>query len=108
MSLVSKKLPQLATDQPSSQHGQYFSSYGVNMACYLMFKSRKADLKMHPLTARLVQYKNLLDELESKLDPIVSSQVQQVLELLDEDGGIKKLKKLASKAKQDPAVKKPK
>lgn len=78
------------------------------MACYLMFKSRKVDLKMHPLTARLVQYKNLLDDLESKLDPIVSSQVQKVLELLDEDGGLKKLKKLSSKAKQDPTPEKPK
>ena len=68
------------------------------MACYLMFKSRKVDLKMHPLTARLVQYKNLLDELESKLDPVVADQVQQILELINEDGGLKKLKKLVNKS----------
>ena len=70
------------------------------MACYLMFKSRKVDLKMHPLTARLVQYKNLLDELESKLDPVVDDQVRQILELVSDDGGIKKLKKLVNKSKQ--------
>ena len=76
------------------------------MACYLMFKSRKVDLKMHPLTARLVQYKNLLDELESKLDPVVDDQVRQFLELVSDDGGIKKLKKLVNKSKQLLPVKK--
>lgn len=76
------------------------------MACYLMFKSRKVDLKMHPLTARLVQYKNLLDELESKLDPVVDDQVRQILELVSDDGGIKKLKKLVNKSKQLLPVKK--
>ena len=76
------------------------------MSCYLMFKSRKVDLKMHPLTARLVQYKNLLDELESKLDPVVDDQVRQILELVSDDGGIKKLKKLVNKSKQLLPVKK--
>ena len=83
-----------------------FPSYGVNIACYLMFKSRKVDLKMHPLTARLVGYKNILDEMEKKLDPIVLPQIQAILDLISRDGGLQKLKKLVAKAKRPDPVKK--
>ena len=51
-----------------------------------MFKARKVDLKMHPLTARLVSYKHILDEIEKKLDPIVSPQIQHILEIVQKEG----------------------
>ena len=81
-------------------------SYGVNIACYLMFKSRKVDLKMHPLTARLVGYKNILDDLEKKLDPIVMPQIQEILDLISKEGGLQKLKKLVVKASRAEPEKK--
>ena len=71
-----------------------------------MFKSRKVDLKMHPLTARLVSYKHILDEIEKKLDPIVSPQIQQILDIVKKEGGLKKLAKIVSKSKQVVPVKK--
>ncbi len=90
-------------------------NYGVNIACYLIFKSRKVDLKMHPLTARLVGYKNILDDLEKKLDPIVMPQIKEILEIIGEEGGLHKLKKLVGKAnrsapekKKKPTAKRPK
>jgi hypothetical protein len=74
-----------------------------------MFKSRKVDLKMHPLTARLVGYKNILDELEKKLDPIVLPQIQEILDLIGKEGGLQKLKKMVSKANRvEPEKKKKK
>ena len=81
-------------------------SYGVNIACYLMFKSRKVDLKMHPLTARLVGYKNILDDLEKKLDPIVMPQIEEILDLIGKEGGLQKLKKLVGKANRAEPEKK--
>jgi hypothetical protein len=71
-----------------------------------MFKARKVDLKMHPLTARLVSYKHILDEIEKKLDPIVSPQIQHILEIVQKEGGLQKLKKIVSKSKRDIPIKK--
>ena len=39
-----------------------------------MFKARRTSLKVHPLTGQLVQYKQLLDQ----LDPISDSVIKQV------------------------------
>jgi U3 small nucleolar RNA-associated protein 3 len=44
-----------------------------------MFKSKRSSLKLHPLTGRLVQYKELLDQM-SHLDQIVMPQVEAILD----------------------------
>ena len=50
-------------------------SYSSNVACYLMFKTRRTPLRFHPVTGRLVQYKQLLDEMESS--PVDSAVMEQ-------------------------------
>ena len=50
-------------------------SYSSNVACYLMFKTRRTQLRFHPVTGRLVQYKQLLDEMESS--PVDSAVMEQ-------------------------------
>ena len=50
-------------------------SYCSNIACYLMFKTRRTSLKFHPVTGRLVQYKQLLDEMAAS--PVDSSVMEQ-------------------------------
>jgi hypothetical protein len=47
-----------------------------------MFKTRNASLKLHPLTKRLVQFKQMLDQV-GPLDDIVMPQIQEVLEMGD-------------------------
>ena len=43
-----------------------------------MFKSKRAPLKLHPLTGRIVQYKQLLDQM-APLEEKVMFQVDQIL-----------------------------
>ena len=50
-------------------------SYCSNVACYLMFKTRRTPLRFHPVTGRLVQYKQLLDEMAAS--PVDSSVMEQ-------------------------------
>ena len=50
-------------------------SYCSNVACYLMFKTRRTPLRFHPVTARLVQYKQLLDEMAAS--PVDSAVMEQ-------------------------------
>ena len=53
-------------------------NYCTNILAYLMFKSRGVSLALHPVTGRLVQYRQLIDRLE-EMDKIVMPQVEEVL-----------------------------
>ncbi len=64
-----------------------------------MFKAKRASLKLHPLTTRLVQYKQLLDKLEA-VDQEVVEQIEQVLEV-GEKGLAKAVKKAKNKADKE-------
>ena len=62
-----------------------------------MFKTKNVNLKLHPLTKRLVEYKQLLNQMSS-LDEIVSPQLEQLLlsgppEIQEMQEPVKKLKK---------------
>ena len=39
-------------------------SYCSTLSCYLMFKAKRANLKLHPLTGRMLQYKQIIDKME--------------------------------------------
>ena len=62
-----------------------------------MFKTKNVNLKLHPLTKRLVEYKQLLNQM-SNLDEIVGPQLEQLLqsgppEIQEKQEPVKKLKK---------------
>ena len=62
-----------------------------------MFKTKNVNLKLHPLTKRLVEYKQLLNQMSS-LDEIVGPQLEQLLqsgppEIQEMQEPVKKLKK---------------
>jgi len=82
-------------------------SYCSNVACYLMFKTRRTPLRFHPVTARLVQYKQLLDEMAaSPVDSAVMEQVGKIAAQLREGKTAEELVKRArkrAKAKQESA-----
>jgi len=75
-------------------------NYCVNILAYLMFKSKGVNLKLHPVTGRLVQYKQLLDSLQDS-DKIVMPQVENLLNLLANgesiDAVVKQAKRRAKK-----------
>lgn len=80
----------------------FFSSYCANLSCYVMFKARRADLRLHPLTGRLVQYRQLLDQMEAApLDAEVMAQADQLVTAREEGGqeaveaAVRKAKKMA-------------
>jgi len=60
---------------------QILVNYCTNICAYLMFKAKGTNLKLHPVTGRLVEYKLLLDSLV-KMDNIVQPQVDSLLERL--------------------------
>lgn len=61
--------------------------------CYIMFKSKRSPLKFHPLVGRLVQYKQMLDEME----PVSAELNQQIEDILRK---VKAGKTVAEQAQQ--------
>merc|ERR1711872_591951 len=89
---------------------QLLINYCTNIAAYLMFKSKGTNLKLHPVTGRLVEYKQLIDSLQP-MEKLVQPQIDSLLARLDEGDAIedivkeerrremKKLKKATGKKK---------
>eukprot|EP00088_Acartia_fossae_P001251 TRINITY_DN1046_c0_g1_i4.p1 TRINITY_DN1046_c0_g1~~TRINITY_DN1046_c0_g1_i4.p1 ORF type:complete len:557 (-),score=214.36 TRINITY_DN1046_c0_g1_i4:143-1813(-) len=91
---------------------QILTNYCTNISAYLMFKSKGTNLKLHPVVGRLVEYKQLLDSLESE-DSIVQPQIDSLLKRLDAGESIqdiakeekRKLKKKLKKEQQKSQLK---
>ena len=54
-----------------------FFRYCVNILTYVMFKTKNVNLKLHPLTKRLVEFKKMIDQMET-LDKIMIPQIQKL------------------------------
>ena len=85
---------------------QIILNYCTNIAAYLMFKTRRTNMKFHPITGQLVQYKQLLDQMES-LDEILAPQIDTILKAIkvktdkkNDHPNFKRLDKLIKRAKQ--------
>ena len=73
-----------------------------------MFKSRGASLTLHPVTGRLVQYRQLLDQLQ-QADAVVMPQVEQLLSRLEAGENIQNMvKEEKRKARRESERKKSK
>eukprot|EP00095_Tigriopus_kingsejongensis_P012062 maker-scaffold60_size442463-snap-gene-0.21 protein:Tk12062 transcript:maker-scaffold60_size442463-snap-gene-0.21-mRNA-1 annotation:"something about silencing protein 10" len=71
-------------------------NYCTNIGCYIGFKAQKVPLKYHPLTGRLVQYKQLLDRSEA----VKESVMPQMLEILDKLEKGETIESLVKKARR--------
>ena len=60
-------------------HFDWTFRYCVNILAYVMMKTKKVDLKVHPLSKRLVQYKQILNQMQ-RLDDIVMPQIDEILQ----------------------------
>jgi len=67
-------------------------NYCTNILAYLMFKSRGVTMALHPVTGRLVQYRQLIDSLE-EMDKVVIPQVEEVLNRKEKGESIKQMVK---------------
>merc|ERR1712020_673119 len=72
-----------------------------------MFKTRRANMKFHPITGQLVQYKHLLDQMEP-IDRLISPQIDIILKSIKSKQGeikstakYKRLDKLIKRANTD-------
>merc|ERR1712025_108174 len=65
-------------------------NYCTNISAYLMFKSQGVSLTLHPVTTRLVQFRQLIDKVET-VDTEVSEQVDHLVKRLDAGESIKTL-----------------
>ena len=57
-------------------------NYCTNISAYIMFKSKGVSLTLHPVTTRLVQYRQLLDKVES-VEQEAMSQINALVTRLD-------------------------
>ena len=101
------KLPSTgpAADYIRTKH-QVILNYCTNIAAYLMFKTRRTNLKFHPITGQLVQYKKLLDEMKP-LDRVLAPQIDEILKAIkrntsgqEDRSTFKRLNKLIKREKQ--------
>jgi len=67
-------------------------NYCTNILAYLMFKSRGVTMALHPVTGRLVQYRQLIDSLE-EMDKVVMPQVEEVLKRKEKGESVKQMVK---------------
>ena len=86
---------------------QIILNYCTNIGSYLMFKTRRANMKFHPITGQLVQYKHLLDQMEP-IDRLISPQIDIILKSIKSKQGeikstakYKRLDKLIKRANTD-------
>ncbi|XP_054730263.1 something about silencing protein 10 [Anastrepha obliqua] len=55
-------------------------SYCCNVAFYLLLKAKRAAVRNHPVTKRLLQLKKLIKQLQDKYDNIIRPQLEALLE----------------------------
>jgi len=67
-------------------------NYCTNILAYLMFKSRGVTMALHPVTGRLVQYRQLIDKLED-MDKVVMPQVEEVIKRKENGESVKQMVK---------------
>jgi len=65
-------------------------NYCTNISAYLMFKSKGCSLTLHPVTTRLVQYRQLIDKVESS-NKTVMKEVDNIVDRLEGGDSIKTL-----------------
>ena len=106
--ISSGKLPSQgpAADYIRTKH-QVILNYCTNIAAYLMFKTRRTSMKLHPITSRLVQYKQLLNQIEP-VDKIMKSQIDKILPAINRNSKeksdklkLKRLDKHIKRAKEE-------
>ncbi|XP_002036930.2 something about silencing protein 10 [Drosophila sechellia] len=61
------------------------TTYCSNVAFYLLLKARRIDVKVHPVIKRLVQLKDLIEELKPRYEEYIRPQLEALLERI-EDG----------------------
>lgn len=61
------------------------TTYCSNVAFYLLLKARRIDVKAHPVIRRLVQLKDLIEELKPRYEEYIRPQLEALLERI-EDG----------------------
>lgn len=76
--------------------------YCTTICVYVLFKSRRAALKFHPLPGRLVQFRQMLDQLRT-IDDVVMPQVRSIVRKISSGSSIEDLV-IAEKRKAKTSV----
>lgn len=85
--------------------GMYYElilNYCTNISFYLLLKTKKISIQNHPVTKRLYQYRQMLNQIEPVYDDSIKSQLERILMAVEsgEDFTIKVDKKQNSAIKQ--------
>lgn len=58
-------------------------SYCTNISFYLLLKTKRTPIKHHPVVKRLVQFRQLILQLDEKYNNVVKPQIEKVLEAIE-------------------------
>lgn len=78
-------------------------TYCSNVSFYLVLKAQRSSIKNHPLVKRLVQMRQLLQQLEEKYDRVIKPQLEKLLQDIRDGHEIKftdSSKKVVKKSKK--------
>lgn len=97
------QLPSLPIFEFVSTKNNLILTYCSNVSFYLVLKAQRSAIKNHPLVKRLVQMRQLLQQLQEKYDRVIKPQLEQLLQDIREGHEIKftdPSKKVAKKTKK--------
>ena len=86
----------LIPDGPCLEFARYklelLLNYCTNVSAYIMFKSQGVSLTLHPVTTRLVQYRQLIDKVEA-VETEAMTQIDALVKRLDTGDDVKTIVK---------------
>ncbi|XP_039496675.1 something about silencing protein 10 [Drosophila santomea] len=88
---------------PALQYASLFhtvlTTYCSNVAFYLLLKARRSSVKFHPVVKRLVQLKQLLEQLKPRYEEYIRPQLEALLERIQDGDAFTVLDVAQRKAK---------
>lgn len=96
-------LPSLPIFEFVATKNNLILTYCSNVSFYLVLKAQRSSIKNHPLVKRLVQMRQLLQQLQEKYDRVIKPQLEKLLQDIREGHEIKftdSSKKVAKKSKK--------
>lgn len=85
MELVkAKELPDCTAAEFVSTKFSVTLNYCTNIAFYLLLKAKRINIQTHPIVKRLVQYRKLLEQLDSVEKDTIGPQIETILQMKQE------------------------
>ncbi|XP_017134971.1 something about silencing protein 10 [Drosophila miranda] len=93
------QVPMVPALEFASVYHNVLATYCSNVSYYLLLKARRSNVKLHPVIKRLVQLKQLREQLTSRYDTYIKPQLEALLERIQDGDAFTVLDVAQRKAK---------